>query len=61
MNKYKVWLRSKAGFYEQYNGHVDVVANNDNDAISRAFFKLKTGAFPDRDSSMWRVEKVERV
>jgi len=61
MANYKVWMRSKGGFYEQYNGFVDVYAENDTDAVSKALRKLKTGAFPDRSNSMWTVEKVERV
>ena len=61
MASYKVWMRSKGGFYEQYNGHVDVYAENDGDAITKALRKLKTGAFKDRDNSMWTVEKVERI
>jgi hypothetical protein len=61
MANYKVWMRSKAGFYEQYDGFVDVYAKDDSDAISKALRKLKTGAFPDRNNSMWTVEKVERI
>lgn len=59
--KYRVWLKSVPGFYEQYSGKVEVYADDDDDAIERALNKLKRGSFPDRSRDMWRVEKVERV
>lgn len=59
--KYKVWMRSVPGFYAQYDGAVEVYAKDDDDAVDRAFEKLKRGAFPDRSRSMWKVEKVERL
>ena len=61
LNKYSVWLRSRPGFYERYDGKVDVWAENDDDAIERAFRELKRGAFPDRSRDMWRVDRVERI
>lgn len=61
MKRYRVWLKSVPGFYEQYSGKVDVYADNDEEAIDLAFYKLKTGAFKDRSKDMWRVEKVERI
>jgi hypothetical protein len=57
--KYKVWVRSVPGFYEQYDGYLDVVADTYDEAIDLAFKKLKRGAFSDRSRSMWKVEKVE--
>lgn len=60
LKAYRVHMRSVPGFYEQYDGHVDVRAHNDDEAIERAFRDLKTGAFPDRSRSMWRVVSVER-
>ena len=60
MNIYKVAMHSKPGFYEQYDGTVTVNAENDEQAIEAAFRKLKAGAFPDRNRSMWRVESVTR-
>jgi hypothetical protein len=59
-NPYRVWLRSKPGPYEQYNGKIDVTAYDEDDAVAVAFKKLKAGSFPDRNSSMWIIEKVER-
>lgn len=59
--KYRVWMRSAPGFYEQYSGKVDVFAESEDQAIDRAFQELKRGAFPDRSRNMWRVEKVERI
>jgi len=58
MKKYKIYLRSKPGFYAQYSGALTVVANDEEQAIERAFLRLKTGAFPDRDRSMWIIEKI---
>ena len=61
MAQFKVFMRSTAGFYEQYDGFVEVNASDDRQAIDRAFQKLRSRAFPDRDRSFWRVEKVERL
>jgi hypothetical protein len=60
MNRYDVWMRSTPGFYEQYNGKVSVVAEDDTAAIEAAFRELKRTTFKDRNRSMWKVEKVER-
>lgn len=56
---YKVWLRSIPGMYAQYNGYVEVNAENDIDAKERAFSKLKRTSFPDRNKNMWKVERIE--
>lgn len=61
MKKYFVWLRSRPGFCAQYDGKVEVLADDDDEAIELALLKLKRGAFWDRDNSMWKVDKVERV
>lgn len=61
MNKYKVFIRSRPGFYEQYSGTVEVVAEDDDAAVDAAFRKLKAGSFPDRNKDMWKVEQVDRV
>lgn len=60
MNKYKVKLTSKPGMYDQYSGTIEVAAENDDKAIDAAFRKLKHGAFPDRNRSMWQVISVTR-
>lgn len=59
--KFRVWIRSKPGFYAQYDGKVDVFAGDEEEAVSEALRRLRTGAFRDRDDSMWTVEKVERL
>lgn len=59
--KYRVWLRSMPGMYAQYDGKVEVYASGSNEAIDRAFDKLKRGSFPDRSRDMWKIESVERV
>ncbi len=61
MNKYRVAIRSRPGFYEQYSGDVEVVAENEDAAVDAAFRKLKSGSFPDRNKDMWKVEEVARV
>lgn len=57
--KFRVWLRSTPGPYEQYNGKVDVIAANRDGAIAAAFATLERSTFPDRGRSWWKVEKVE--
>jgi hypothetical protein len=54
-------MRSVPGPYEQYDGHVAVNAESEEDAIDAAFRKLKQTTFPDRGRSMWRVMCVERI
>lgn len=60
MNDYKVCFRTIPGMYAQYTSTVHVYAESDEDAVDRAFRKLKNGAFPDYSRSMWRVESVGR-
>jgi hypothetical protein len=61
LTKFKVWLRSVPGHYAQYDGAVDVFAEDEEQAKERAFAELKRGAFFDRSRSMWHVERVERL
>ena len=61
MIRYNVWIRSVPGFYAQYDGKVPVYAENEDEAVERAFRELKRTSFPDRSRDMWRVERVERV
>lgn len=56
---YRVHLHSVPGMWEFYDGHVDVNADDPEDAVERALDKLRRGAFPDRPRDGWRVEKVE--
>lgn len=58
---YRVWIRSVPGMYAQYDGHVDVHAYDENEAVDKALRKLKNTSFPDRSRSMWIVDKVERL
>ena len=58
---YRVWLRSVPGFYAQYDGKVDVFASDRDEVIDKAFDKLKRTSFPDRNRSMWKVEKIEEI
>ncbi len=61
MNKYRVSIASRPGFYEQYSGTVEVSAESEDAAVDAAFRKLKSGSFPDRNREMWKVETVARV
>ena len=61
MAQYRVWMRSTPGFYTQYDGHVDVEAEDAEDAKEAAFLKLRNGAFSDRGRSMWKYEKIEAL
>ena len=61
MKKYYVWVRSKPGFYAQYDGKVNVFAEDDDEAIEKALQRLERGAFKDRTRDMWIIEKVERI
>lgn len=59
--KVRVFLSSEPGMWERYEGHVDVVVDSLGDAVDAAKRKLKTGAFPDRPLSGWRVINVQVV
>ena len=61
MNEYRVYIKSVPGFYAQYNGHVDVFADDVGEAVEKALLKLKRGAFKDRSSDMWKIIKIEVV
>ena len=52
-------MRSVPGPYTQYNGKVDVYADNEQEAIDNAHIKLRRDSFPERNRGMWRVEKIE--
>lgn len=60
MKMYEVWIKSTPGFYAQYDGKVEVYAENDSEAETKAYEKLKRGAFPERSRDMWKTEKVIR-
>lgn len=59
--KYRVWVRSVPGMYAQYDGYVDVHADDKWDAEDAALEKLKRTSFPDRSKSMWKIERVEEL
>jgi hypothetical protein len=44
-----------------YDGHVDVWAEDEEQAEERAISKLQRTAFPDRGRSCWRVVSIERL
>jgi len=60
---YRVWMRSKPGFWERYDGYVDVYAQNEDAAVLAARRKLggPGGTFSDRGFDAWIIEKVERT
>lgn len=56
---FKVWFNSiPSPGSEYYDGYIDVFADDEEEAIDRAFHKLK-GNFPERNRSSWKVEKIE--
>jgi hypothetical protein len=59
--EWKIEIASTPGFYEQYRGAVTVQADTVEEAIDRAFDRLRRGAFPDRGRSQWKVLKAEVV
>lgn len=61
MSRFRVWIRSVPGFYAQYDGYKDVYAEDAEQAKERALRELRRGAFPDRNDSMWRVERIEII
>jgi hypothetical protein len=61
LSRFRVWIRSVPGFYEQYDGKVDVWAEDDEQAKERAFAELKRGVFPERSRDMWKVERIEKL
>jgi hypothetical protein len=58
VKKFKVWYISVPGMYEQYDGYIEVSANDQDQALERAWVSLRR-AFPERVRAMWRVEKIE--
>ena len=56
-----MWLRSVPGFYAQYDGYVDVWAEDEEEAVEKALRKIQRESFPDRGRGMWKVDKVERM
>lgn len=60
MNRYRVYLHSEPGMWEFYKGHVDVLAEDDTEAIKVAVRRLRSTSFPDRPLNSWVLEKVER-
>lgn len=61
MLKCKVYIKSKPGLFEQYNGHVDVAVHSVPDAFKAACEKLRNGNFPDRTDDMWTLVRVEVI
>jgi hypothetical protein len=59
MSNYRVWLKTNGGFYAQYNGYVDVIAENMEDSMQRAIEKLKKTSFPDYPREFWKIQRVE--
>ena len=57
--KYRVYLHSKAGFWEHYDGYVDVEAPTPHDAAVVARQQLRRTTFPDRPLNSWVTDKIE--
>lgn len=61
MPKYRVWVRSVPGMYEQYDGYVDVYAPHSSFAFDAAVEQLRRGSFPDRNRGMWRLDPEKEI
>jgi hypothetical protein len=60
--KFRCWLRSAPGMWEQYDGHVDVFAVDESEVFERAVRELARTSFKDRPGlSSWRLERIERI
>jgi hypothetical protein len=59
--KYRVWMRGNS-MTASYDGYVDVIADNEEDATLKAKRELTkpTGTFSDWSPSMFKVDKIER-
>jgi hypothetical protein len=62
--KVRVWLHSKLGMWEFYDGYADVIVSD----VSKAFEAACAnpgltlpggGAFPERPASSWVLERIE--
>jgi hypothetical protein len=57
---YRVHMHSKPSpAWTYYEGHVDVLARDDEHARAAAIDKLKRTAFLDRPRDSWVIDKVE--
>ena len=61
MNKYKVYLHTKGGFYAQYDGNVEVDANDEESAKEKALDELKRTSFPDYGRDWWQIDEVKKI
>lgn len=59
MNKYRVYLHSKPGMWTFYEGHVDVFADDPEEAEERALDELKRTSFRDRSRGAWIIDDVQ--
>jgi hypothetical protein len=57
---YRVWMRSAAGIWERYEGHVDTWASDEDEAFERAVRQLARSSFRDRPrTSDWQLVRIE--
>jgi hypothetical protein len=61
MARYRVWMISRPGPYEQYDGHVDVSAESEDDLFRLAVQKLRRTSFPDRGEGHWQMVCAEEL
>jgi hypothetical protein len=60
--RYRVFLYSlPSPAWTFYSGHVDVTADDEAQARTRALDELKRGAFRDRPRDGWKIVRVERL
>lgn len=58
--KYRVWMHGSS-MTASYDGYVDVIADNEEEAVHRAKRELTkpTGTFSDWSPSMFKVDRIE--
>lgn len=61
--RYRVWMRSTPGHYAQYDGHVDVITQDDDGygIFMAAVRELRRTSFPERGPDCWKLERYEAI
>ena len=62
LQRYRVWLIGSS-MTAHYDGYVDVIAENEEDAeyVAKRRLTNPSGVFRDWSRSMFRTEKIERI
>ncbi len=55
---YEITIRSRPGFYEQYEKTLRIFADDEAQAEDRAYREMRLD-FPDRGRSMWKTVSIK--